>query len=465
MANPPPYVPSFSFSGYQETNPTSPLPGPMVDNELDNIANSLGLTITALSSVRRSDGALVNGIVTPESLSSDLTIGVQTPTAWVTAHAYTVGNIVVQSNKFYLCVVSHTSGVFATDLPTKWTEVTLSITGYSADQVTYDNAISGLLAVNVKTALDEINAKSLNVTAQTLTAAQQAVARANISAALKGQLFGLALTTNAGDATNDIDIAVGEAASSEANPVLMVLASALGKRLDATWVVGGTPGATVGGLDTGVVGNSTYYAWLIRRSDTGVVDALFSLSSTAPTMPASYDQKQLIGQVIRVGGVNDGPLSFSVVGAKLGKVQATISGTTKTYTFPAGVKKITILLESISTGGTNNYVVTLGDAGGLETAGYLCGIQNVGVGGANSTTAFLIAIGNAAASVSHGIVELRLLNPATNLWVYSSTIGRSNAGSALVAGGSKALSAELTQLEFNAGGDTFDLGSINVQYE
>jgi hypothetical protein len=159
MANPPPYVPSFSFSGFQETNPTDPPPGPMLDNEYDNISESLNQTITALSSVRRSDGALVNGIVTPESLSSDLTIGVQTPTAWVTAHAYVAGNIVVQSNTFYLCLVSHTSGVFATDLAAvKWVSVTLSITGYSADQVTYDHTISGLAAVNVKTAIDEVDA-------------------------------------------------------------------------------------------------------------------------------------------------------------------------------------------------------------------------------------------------------------------------------------------------------------------
>lgn len=177
MSNPPPYLPSFSFSGYQQTNPTSPLPGPMVDNELANVSDSLNTTITALFSVRRSDGALQNGIVTPESLASDITIGVQTPTAWVTAHAYTAGNIVVQTNKFYLCLMAHTSGVFATDLAAlKWVEVTLSITGYSADQVTYDHTISGLTAVNVKTAIDEVDAdvdvlQALNVSGTPIAAA------------------------------------------------------------------------------------------------------------------------------------------------------------------------------------------------------------------------------------------------------------------------------------------------------
>lgn len=185
MSNPPPYVPSFSFSGFQETNPTDPPPGPMLDNEFADISDSLNTTITALSSVRRSDGALVNGIVTPESLASDLTIGVQTPTAWVTAHAYTAGNIVVQANTFYLCLVTHVSGVFATDLAAvKWVSVTLSITGYSADQITYDHTVSGLVAVNVKTALDEIVTSLLAARLRTdavqgLNAASRAFARAN----------------------------------------------------------------------------------------------------------------------------------------------------------------------------------------------------------------------------------------------------------------------------------------------
>lgn len=131
--------------------------------------------------------------------------------------------------------------------------------------------------------------------AQSLTAAQQAQARSNISSILKGHIFGLTLSNNGTDATNDIDIAAGEAASTETNPVLMVLASALTKRLDASWAVG----TGNGGLDTGSIANTTYHIWLIQRSDTGVVDALFSTSATSPTMPANYDRKRRIGSIVR----------------------------------------------------------------------------------------------------------------------------------------------------------------------
>lgn len=47
-----------------------------------------------------------------------------------------------------------------------------------------------------------------------------------------------------------------------------------------------------------------YHVWLIRRSDTGVVDALFSESATAPTMPTNYDQKRRIGAVLTDGTAN-----------------------------------------------------------------------------------------------------------------------------------------------------------------
>lgn len=117
-------------------------------------------------------------------------------------------------------------------------------------------------------------------------------------AAFSGMLWGLTLSNNGTDATNDIDIAAGTAIDST-NAQFMTLASALTKRIDATWAVG----TGNGGLDTGTVANSTWYhMWLIMRSDTGVVDALFSTSATSPTMPANYDFRRRIGCVYRTSG-------------------------------------------------------------------------------------------------------------------------------------------------------------------
>lgn len=111
----------------------------------------------------------------------------------------------------------------------------------------------------------------------------------------RSYIAGLTLSNNGSDATNDIDIAVGEAKDGT-NAQDIVLASALTKRLDAAWAVG----TNQGGLDTGAIANTTYHVWLIKRSDTGVVDALFSTSATSPTMPANYDYKRRIGSILRV---------------------------------------------------------------------------------------------------------------------------------------------------------------------
>jgi hypothetical protein len=113
-----------------------------------------------------------------------------------------------------------------------------------------------------------------------------------------GARYGNIWSHNAGDVTNDWDITAGGCLDSTG--VYWITTTALTKQADAAWAVGNAAGM----LDTGAVGNSDYYIWAIARSDTGVTDYLSSLSSTAPTMPANYDYKRLIGWFKRLAGVN-----------------------------------------------------------------------------------------------------------------------------------------------------------------
>ena len=116
----------------------------------------------------------------------------------------------------------------------------------------------------------------------------------------RNYIAGLTLS-NAADADHDITVAIGECRDA-ADTADMALASAITKQIDATWAVG----SAAGGMESGTtVGNSTLYAvWLIKRTDTGVVDMLFSASFTAPTMPTNYDVKRLIGSVLSNGSAN-----------------------------------------------------------------------------------------------------------------------------------------------------------------
>ena len=119
-----------------------------------------------------------------------------------------------------------------------------------------------------------------------------------IAQGLYSGMRGFTYANGAVDAVNDIDIAAGGAMDS--TNAYWIEGAALTKQLDAAWAVG----TNAGGLDTGSIGNSDYYIHAIARPDTGVVDYLFSLSATAPTMPTSYTFRRLIGWFRRLAAVN-----------------------------------------------------------------------------------------------------------------------------------------------------------------
>lgn len=70
MANPSTYAVSYDFSNAQAVNPAAPLSGVALDTELGNIETALASVRAAVLDIRRSDGALKNGIVTLDSLAA-----------------------------------------------------------------------------------------------------------------------------------------------------------------------------------------------------------------------------------------------------------------------------------------------------------------------------------------------------------------------------------------------------------
>lgn len=98
---------------------------------------------------------------------------------------------------------------------------------------------------------------------------------------------GCVMSTAGASAT--MSIAAGQVTDST-NAVLITL-SAIAKTTSA-WAVG----TAAGGLDTGVIANSTWYHfYAIRRPDTGVVDVVFSTSASSPTLPTNYTQYRYLG--------------------------------------------------------------------------------------------------------------------------------------------------------------------------
>lgn len=241
---------------------------------------------------------------------------------------------------------------------------------------------------------------------------------------LRGYLSGLVLSTAGSSAT--FSVAAGVAVD-DVQRDFMTLASSISKTTSA-WAVG----TGNGGIDTGAVAiNTWYHVYLIKRPDTGVVDVLFSLSVSAPTMPTNYTLKRRIGSLKT--NASSQWTAFTQEGDEflwLSPVQDAASTTQSTtavlYTLsvPTGVKVTAISMyegDRISAGGLFSIYVSSPD-------------QNDDAVG-NPGSAGFGTLGMFATAVSEGIafeeirkrtntsaqVRVRANAAINNLWIY--TIG------------------------------------------
>lgn len=151
-------------------------------------------------------------------------------------------------------------------------------------------------------------------------------------------------------------------------------------------------------------------------------------------------------------------------------MQASTSGSTIDFTgIPSWAKRITVMFDGVSVSGTDSLLVQIGDAGGVETSGYLGAagvIQNAGSSTtANFTTGYGIVSG-AAGNVINGAMYITLMDAASFRWVATHSVGWSNSAIPGFGGGSKSLSAALDRVRITvSGANTFDAGNINVLYE
>jgi len=124
-----------------------------------------------------------------------------------------------------------------------------------------------------------------------LAANQYALAGSNGTTFIpQGYLYDL--TLSAVGNTGTFGIANG-AASDTTSASIMTLSSAITKTT-STW----SAGSGNGGMDTGTVATGTWYhVHLIKDVSTSVVDVLFSLSVSSPTLPSGYTLSRRIGSM------------------------------------------------------------------------------------------------------------------------------------------------------------------------
>jgi hypothetical protein len=156
---------------------------------------------------------------------------------------------------------------------------------------------------------------------------------------------------------------------------------------------------------------------------------------------------------------------------KSGTAVATTSGTSIDFTgIPSWVKRISLLINGVSSTGTSTYQVQLGTGVGptFTTSGYSGGSAAVNMlsnGAAETnTTGFRIVSNISAADVYFGIIQLALVTG--NTWLESGNLNIVS-GRLSVSSGSNALGSALTAIRLTTvnGTDTFDAGSVNIMWE
>jgi hypothetical protein len=149
---------------------------------------------------------------------------------------------------------------------------------------------------------------------------------------------------------------------------------------------------------------------------------------------------------------------------------ATTSGTAIDFTgIPSWVKRITVMLNGVSTTGSSPVRLQAG-SGTVQASGYSgynLQYSNTSIAGSNVSAGFdlSVASGEGSSATRIGSVVFTLLSG--NTWVANGTIGLSNATYGSTVSGSVTLSGTLDRVRLTTqnGTDIFDAGSINILYE
>jgi len=164
-----------------------------------------------------------------------------------------------------------------------------------------------------------------------------------------------------------------------------------------------------------------------------------------------------------------GTLSFADRGRMVqGTAVASTSGTSIDFTgIPSWAKRVTVMLNGVSTNGTAPLLFQIGTSSGVETTGYVSSgtYQGAGQAGTTSTAGFLNQNGGAVADTTCGLTTI--VSFGSNKWVASSVSGTGISQYTYIGGGAKTLSGTLDRVRITTtnGTDTFDAGSINILYE
>jgi len=193
------------------------------------------------------------------------------------------------------------------------------------------------------------------------------------------------------------------------------------------------------------------------NGSTGVTYPAGGVGNTAGAAVGTTDTQTLTNKTIQGGAITSGT------------AVASTSGTSIDFTgIPSWVKRITVMFNAVSTNGTSNYLVRIGNTTFTAT-GYVSTMTYVNIGansctGTTDTTGYILTKDISAALAFSGVMSICLLS---NYVYVAGFNGIGNGGPTFQGGGVLNLGSVLDRVRITTvnGTDTFDAGSVNILYE
>lgn len=256
---------------------------------------------------------------------------------------------------------------------------------------------------------------------------------------------GTGATTNTNARTN---LGLGTLATQDANNVNITGGSISGLSSGLAVASGGT-GRTTLTANNVILGNGTTAVNFVAPSTSGNV-----LTSNGTTWTSATPASVVNGtSIVRATAIT------------------TTSGTAVNFTsIPAWVKRITVMINGVSTNGAAVVICRVGN-GTAQTSGYVAACALTANANATLTAQttgfFYVSQNNTASDIRYG--SFTLTNITGNTWIQSGSVGTifSTAQNGSQVFGKVDLSGILNVLQITTsnGTDSFDAGSVNIMYE
>lgn len=354
MSQPTSYNRLTSFTNYQAANPTAALQGSSVDLEFNAVKATLDAVLANLAVIQNDDTTVKNASIGVNQMSASVALGFNPVKTWVTGTAFTASpaSTVFNGSSIYICLVSHTGGVFATDLAAgKW-QLILNLAAIpitAASQVSV--VASGILTTDAQTSL------------QALDTGKAATSHTHVSTAISdSSAIGRTILTAADVAT--IVAALGLTSSFTTGDVKLTIKTAA----DVGWIM----------MNDGTIGDAFSGATFADASAQALFTALYAFADTwAPVSTGrganaaadwaahkTIGTLKVLGRALAISGSGSG-LTARVLGQTLGEETHGLSIAELPTVTPAGSVAVTIAQTNVYQGG--NPAGAAGAAGNFPT--------------------------------------------------------------------------------------------------